>query len=113
LEGEVVAETNEPDLSCDPITTIVSAIHYARQDWQPHDIAALFDRPRVPRETLLCALVTGCQSVGRDGAYLLAQPGDVLRGTWLVSAQAEVDQLIARDRERQIHGGAVDCHRPF
>jgi len=108
-----VAQTDEPDLSCDPITTIVSAIHLARQDWQPDDIAALFDRSTVPRETLLCALVTGCQFVGRDGAYLLARPGDILRGAWLISAQAEVDQLIARDRERQIHAGDVDCLRPF
>ncbi len=108
-----MTQTDEPDLSCDPITTIVSAIHHARRDWQPHDIAALIDQSAVPRETLLCALVTGCQSVGRDGAHLLAQPGDILRGTWLISAQAEVDQLIGRDRERQIHGGDVDCLRPF
>ena len=96
-----VSDDNAPGLSCDPIKTIVSAIHRVRQDWQPDEIAALFDRSDIPRETLLSALVTGCQSVDRDGTYLLARPRDVLSDTWLVPAQADVDQLIARDRDRQ------------
>jgi hypothetical protein len=89
----------------------VSAIRRVRPDWQPDDIAALFDRSDIPRETLLSALVTGCQSVDRDGTYLLARPGDVLSGTWLVSAQADVDQLIARDRDA--HGGKPTSRRSF
>jgi hypothetical protein len=105
-----VSEDNAP-VSCDPIKTIVSAIRRVRPDWQPDDIAALFDRSDIPRETLLSALVTGCQSVDRDGTYLLARPGDVLRGTWLVSAQADVDQLIARDRDA--HGGKPTSRRSF
>ncbi len=104
-----MAGSGEPELFADPITTIVSAIHHVRQDWQPDDIAALFDQPGIPRETLLCALVTGCRSVGPGGAYLLARPGDVLSGTWLVSAQAELDQLIARDNDGQVHGDEVDA----
>lgn len=108
-----VSEDNAPDLSCDPIKTIVSAIRRVRPDWLPDDIAALFDRSDIPRETLLSALVTGCQSVGRDGAYLLARPGDVLSGTWLVSAQADVDQLIARDRDRQVHAPKSRSRRSF
>ena len=52
--------------------------------------------------------VTGCQSVGGDNARL-PPPSDVLGDTWLVSAlvEVEVEQLIARDRDRKIHGGNV------
>lgn len=98
----------KPSLFLDPIDTIASAIHHVRPDWQCNDIAALFHRSGIPRETLLQALATGCRSVGPDGAYLLDRPGDVLSGTWLVAAQARIDQLDALGRDSHTHGGEVD-----
>lgn len=61
----------------------------------------------------MSALVTGCQSVDRDGTYLLARPRDVLSDTWLVPAQADVDQLNARDRDRQIQAPKPARRRSF
>jgi hypothetical protein len=103
-----VAGREKPSLFLDPIDTIASAIHHVRPDWQRNDIAALFYRSGTPRETLLQALATSCRSVGPDGAYLLDRPRDVLSGNWLVAAQAQIDQLDARDRDSHIHGGEVD-----
>ena len=57
--------------------------------------------------------MTGCQAVGRDGIYLLARPGDVLSDTWLVPAQADVDLLIARDRDRQIQAPKSPSRRSY
>ena len=85
----------------DPIATIVSGIRCVRQDWQPSDIAAVFRQAGMPRETLLRGLAAGCLAVGTDGAYVLTRPEDVHRGSWLVAAQAEVDQLDALHRDRR------------
>lgn len=85
-------------MASDPIETIAAALHRVRRDWERQEIAALFCCTAIPRETLLRALALGCRAVGPDGRHILSRPREVLHGAWLVAAQAEVDQLDARDR---------------
>lgn len=81
-----------------PIATIVETVRLVRPDWRADQVAALFRRRGIPREQLLRALAAGCQATTSDGAYLLCRPDDVLDGTWLIAAQAEMDRQDAADR---------------
>lgn len=57
-----MVEGDEPDAFADPMTTIVSAIHHVRQDWQPNDVAALFYQSGIPRESLCILGLSHCPS---------------------------------------------------
>jgi hypothetical protein len=64
------------------------------------DIAALFQTTNIPRETLLRSLAIRSWTTGSDGVHLLTRPHEVLIGNWLTAAQAQIDQLNAKDRDK-------------